>query len=177
MRTRIMRRVGLLAVVVVSVAAVHGAVLKSSLSSVEAGRVLPLQGQEFHAGTFSLVLVGVFGEYALGDVEIGESGTFSVELEISADLRPGQYQVVAFSAEGEREAALDMSVAVATAAVEADHAVAGEHEEAMDAGATAEEMVIERSMAGAGWGVIGLLVGLAGGLGAVLLRGAPVTEA
>ena len=177
MRTRIMKRVGLLPLVVLSVAAVHGAVLKSSVSSVEAGRVLPLQGQEFHAATFSLVLVGVFGEYSLGDVEIGESGTFSIDLEIPADLRPGQYQVVAFSPEGEREAALDMSVAAATTVVEADHAVAGEHEEAMDAGATAEEMVIERSLAGAGWGVIGLLVGLAGGLGAVLLRGAPVTEA
>ncbi len=177
MRTRIMRRVGLLALAAASVAAVHGAVLKSSLSSVEAGRVLPLQGQEFHAATFSLVLVGVFGEYSLGDVEIGESGTFSIELEIPADLRPGQYQVVAFSPAGEREAALDMSVAAATTVVQADHAAAGEHEEAMDAGATAEEMVIERSMAGAGWGVIGLLIGLSAGVGTVLLRRAPATEA
>jgi hypothetical protein len=38
-------------------------------------------------------------------------------------------------------------------------------------------MVIERSMAGAGWGVIGLLIGLAGGVGAVLVRRTPVTEA
>jgi hypothetical protein len=161
----------------VSLAAVHGAVLKSSLSSVEAGRVLPLQGAEFHAGTFSLVLVGVFDEYSLGDVVIGESGTFSIDLEISASLRPGQYQVVAFTAEGEREAALDMSVAAASAAPEADHADADVHAEAMGVEATAEEMVIERSMAGAGWGVIGLLIGLAGGVGAVLVRRTPVTEA
>ena len=177
MRARIMGRLGLLALVGVSLAAVHGAVLKSSLSSVEAGRVLPLQGAEFHAGTFSLVLVGVFDEYSLGDVEIGESGTFSIDLEISASLRPGQYQVVAFSPEGEREAALDMSVAAASAAPEADHADAGGHAEAMGVEATAEEMVIERSMAGAGWGVIGLLIGLAGGVGAVLVRRTPVTEA
>lgn len=177
MRARIIGRLGLLALVGVSLAAVHGAVLKSSLSSVEAGRVLPLQGAEFHAGTFSLVLVGVFDEYSLGDVVIGESGTFSIDLEISASLRPGQYQVVAFTAEGEREAALDMSVAAASAAPEADHADAAVHAEAMGVEATAEEMVIERSMAGAGWGVIGLLVGLAGGLGAVLVRRTPVTEA
>ena len=177
MRTRITRMAGLLALVGVSLAAAHGAVLKSSLSSVEAGRILPLEGQEFHAGIFSLVLVGVFEEYALGDVEIGESGTFSIELEISANLRPGQYQVVAFSPEGEREAALDMSVAVATTAVAADPADGGEYVEAVSAEASAEEMVIERSTAGAEWGVIGLLIGLAGGLGAVLLRRAPVTEA
>ena len=177
MRARIIGRLGLLALVGVSLAAVHGAVLKSSLSSVEAGRVLPLQGAEFHAATFSLVLVGVFGEYALGDVVVGESGTFSIDLEISASLRPGQYQVVAFSPEGEREAALDMSVAAASAVVEADPADAGEHAEAMmGVEATAEEMVIERSMAGAGWGVIGLFIGLAGGLGAVLVRRTPVTS-
>ncbi len=173
MRTRIMSRLGLLAMVGVSLATVHGAVLKSSLSSVEAGRVLPLQGDEFHEGMFKLVLVGVFDEHTLRDVEVGESGTFSIEVEISPDVRPGQYQVVAFNAEGERQAGLDISV---WAAAQADHDRAGGHEEAMEAGASAEEMVIERSRTGAGWGVIGLLVGLAGGLGTVLLRSAPATE-
>jgi hypothetical protein len=175
MRARVIGRLGLLALVGVSLAAVHGAVLKSSMSSVEAGRVLPLQGAEFHPATFSLVLVGVFGEYALGDVVVGESGTFSIDLEISASLRAGQYQVVAFNPEGEREAALDMSVAAASAVVEADPADAGGHAEAMGVEATAEEMVIERSMAGAGWGVIGLFIGLAGGLGGILVRRTPVT--
>ncbi len=176
MRTRIMSRLGLLAMVGVSLAAVHGAVLKSSLSSVEAGRVLPLQGDEFHEGMFKLVLVGVFDEHTLRDVEVGESGTFSIEVEISPDVRPGQYQVVAFNAEGERQAGLDISV---WAAAQADHDRAGGHEEAMEAmeaRASAEDMVIERSRTGTGWGVIGLLVGLAGGLGTVLLRSAPATE-
>ena len=176
MDNRSMSRVGLLAMTSVLVAAAHGAVLKSSLSSVEAGRVLPLQGQDFHEGTFSLVLVGVFEEHTLRDVDVGESGTFSVELEISANLRPGQYQVVAFSAEGEREAALDVSVAVATAAAEMDHSDAAENGEAVDAGARAEEMAIERSMAGASWGIIGLFIGLAGGLGTVLVKRSPLTE-
>ena len=88
MRTRIMSRVGLLAMVGVFAAAVHGAVLKSSLSSVEAGRALPLQGEAFHEGMFKLVLVGVFGEHTLREVEVGESGTFSIELAIAADVRP-----------------------------------------------------------------------------------------
>ena len=143
----------------------------------EAGRVLPLEGEGFHEATFTLALVGVFDEHSLGDVEVGESGTFSIELEIAEDVRPGQYQVVAFNAEDERQAALDVSVSAAAEAVQADHDEAGGHEEAMEAEAIAEEMVIERSMAGAGWGVIGILVGLAGGLGTVLLRGAPATEA
>ncbi len=175
MRTRIISRVGLLAMVGVLLAAVHGAVLKSSLSSVEAGRVLPLQGEGFHEATFKLVLVGVFDEHTLGHVEVGESGTFSIELEIAADVRAGRYQVVAFNDEGERQAGLDVSV---WEAVRMDHEVGGQEETmAMEAGASAEEMVIERSRTSAGWGVIGLLVGLAGGLGTVLLRGAPATEA
>ena len=143
----------------------------------EAGRVLPLEGEGFHEATFKLVLVGVLNEHNLRDVEVGESGTFSIELEIAADVRPGQYQVVAFNAEGEREAALDVSLSATAEAAQADHDEAAGHEEAMDTGASAEEMVIERPMAGAGWGIIGLLIGLAGGLGTVLLRGAPVTEA
>ncbi len=176
MRTRVMRRAGLLAMAGVLLAAVHGAVLKSSLSSVEAGRVLPLQGEGFHEATFKLVLVGVFDEHTLGHVEVGESGTFSIELEIAADVRAGQYQVVAFNDRGDRQAALDVSV---WEAVRMDHDEASRQEEtmAMEAGASAEEMVIERSRTGAGWAVIGLLVGLAGGLGTVLLRGAPATEA
>ena len=46
----------------------------------------------------------------------------------------------------------------------------------MDAGARAEEMTIARATTGAGWGVIGLLIGLAGGAGAMLLRGTPTVE-
>lgn len=153
---------------------VRNSVLQSVIHEVAQS---PLEGEGFHEATFKLVLVGVFDEYTLQDVEVGESGTFSIELEISADVRAGQYQVVALNDGGERQAALDISVSAAAEAVQADHDEAGGHEAAMEAGSSAEEMIIERSMAGAGWGVIGLLIGLSGGLGTVLLRRTPATEA
>lgn len=153
---------------------VRNSVLQSVIHEVAQS---PLEGKGFHEATFKLVLVGVFDEYTLQDVEVGESGTFSIELEISADVRAGQYQVVALNDGGERQAALDISVSAAAEAVQADHDEAGGHEAAMEAGPSAEEMIIERSMAGAGWGVIGLLIGLSGGLGTVLLRRTPATEA
>ncbi len=44
------------------------------------------------------------------------------------------------------------------------------HEATMGQGARAEELPIQRSRRGAEWGVIGLLIGLAAGLGVSLIR-------
>ncbi len=179
MSARIVGNVGSLAVVAVLMAAVHGAVLKSALESVEAGQVLPLVGADFHEGmTVSLVLVGVFDEHPLGEATANDEGGFTIDLEIPADARPGAYQVVAFEPSGERATALDITVLAASAPAMTEHSPeeAAGHNEAETSPARADQMIIERSMSGAGWGVVGLIIGLAGGLGIVLLRGAPTTE-
>ena len=176
MRTRIITRFAVLALTGVLIAAVHPeAVLKSSQSAVEAGQDLPLVGEEFgNGGTFSLVLLGALNEYALREVKASENGTFTIDLGIPANVRPGQYQLVAYAPDGDRVATLDVSVMAASpATAEQGHDDAG----SSASGARADEMIIQRSTTGAGWGVIGLVIGLAGGLGLSLLRRAPSIEA
>jgi hypothetical protein len=165
-------------------AAVHGAAMKSSQSGVEAGKELPLEGTGFHGGqTVTLVLLGTLTEYTLRDVTVDDAGVFALDIAVPADVRPGQYQLLALSGveKDVREAQMDLSVMAAQVATAADpHADAPDgaagHAESMDVAARADEMTIARATTGAGWGVIGLLVGLAGGAGAVLLRGTPAVE-
>ena len=168
-----MRRLAVLVFAGVLMAAVHPeAILKSTQSSVEAGRDLPLVGEEFSNGeTFRLVLLGALNDYALRDVDTNDEGKFTIDLAIPANVRPGQYQLVAYAPDGDRSATLDLSVLAASP----DAAEEG-HDESMASGATAEEMIIQRSTTGVGWGVIGLVIGLAGGFGLALLRGVPSVE-
>ena len=171
-------RLALLGTVLLTMAAVHGAALTSTEKAVEAGKVLPLEGTGFHAGqTVRLVLLGTLTEYTLREVTVDDAGVFAFDVEVPVDVRPGQYQLLALSGVDTREAQMDLSVmAVSQVAVAADS-----HDDAtmatMDAGARAEEMTIARATTGAGWGVIGLLIGLAGGAGVMLLRGTPEVEA
>ncbi len=172
-------RLALLGTVVLTMAAVHGAALKSSLTGVEAGKVLPLEGSGFHSGqTVTLVLLGALTEYTLRDVTVDAEGVFAFDIDVPADVRPGQYQLLALSGPDKdvREAQMDISVMAAeqVAVAAESHDEAAGHNEVMDAGARAEEMTIARATTGLGWGVIGLLIGLAGGAGAMLLRGTPV---
>ena len=174
-----MRRLAVLLFAGVLMAAVHPeAILKSTQSSVEAGRDLPLVGEEFSNGeTFRLVLLGALNDYALGDVDTNDEGKFTIDLAIPANVRPGNYQLVAFAPDGDRVATLDVSVTAASPAATGEgHDDAGEHDEPMSSVATAEEMIIQRSTTGLGWGVIGLVIGLAGGFGLALLRGTPSVE-
>ncbi|MEE9576834.1 MAG: hypothetical protein V3W35_05425 [Gemmatimonadota bacterium] len=150
------------------------AVLESSRSSVPAGAVLPLDGRDFGAGeSYVLRLVGALREYDLGEVEADAEGLFSIELAIPGSVTPGAYQVVAVAPDGDVAARLDLTVleAEAVAPEGADERPAGEvvHEAAPRV-ARADEMPIERSRSGLEWGVIGLLIGGAGGLGLGLLR-------
>jgi hypothetical protein len=174
-RTRIMKRLAVLAVIGGLIAAVHPeSVLKSAQSAVAAGGELQLEGAEFsEGGTFGLVLLGALNEYTLEDVQANEDGVFAIGLGIPANVRPGQYQLVAYAADGDRAATLDVLIT----AVSQESAGQGcEGAEGMASGPTAEEMIIQRSTTGAGWGVIGLVIGLAGGLGLAMLRGAPARE-
>ncbi len=173
-------RLALLGTVLLTMAAVHGAALKSTETAVEAGHALPLEGTGFHAGqTVRLVLLGTLTEYTLREVTVDDAGVFAFAVEVPVDVRPGQYQLLALSGEDTREAAMNLSVMAASqVAVVADsHDQAAGHDAAMDAGARADEMSITRATTGAGWGVIGLLIGLAGGAGVMLLRGTPEIEA
>jgi hypothetical protein len=150
------------------------AVLESSRSSVPAGAVLPLDGRDFGAGeSYVLRLVGALREYELGEVEADAEGLFSIELAIPGSVRPGAYQVVAVAPDGDVAARLDLTVLEAEAAEpeEADERPAGEaaHEGAPRV-ARADDMPIERSRSGLEWGIIGLLIGGAGGLGLGLLK-------
>lgn len=179
MRRRIFSRAGLVLLLAGLVGAAHPeAVLKSSQSSVEAGKKLPLNGEEFLGGeTYKLVLLGALNDYTLREIKAGADGTFSIEIDVPADVRPGQYQLVAYAPDGDRSATLDLSVLAAAPATSNDAADEdGEHAEAMPSGARADDMSIERSMTGAGWGLIGLLIGLSGGLGVALLRGTASSE-
>ena len=173
-------RLAILGTVLLTMAAVHGAALTSTEKAVEAGQVLPLEGTGFHAGqTVRLVLLGTLTEYTLREVTVDDAGVFAFDVAVPVDVRPGQYQLLALSGEDTREAAMDLSVMAASqVAVAADsHDEGAGHNAAMDAGASAEEMTIARATTGAGWGVIGLLIGLAGGAGVTLLRGTPEVEA
>ncbi len=150
------------------------AVLESSRSSVSAGAVLPLDGRDFGADeSYVLRLVGALREYGLGEVEADAEGLFSIELAIPGSVTPGAYQVVAVAPDGDVAARLDLTVLEAEAAAPegAEERPAGEAaHEAAPRVARADAMPIERSRSGIEWGVIGLLIGLAGGLGLGLMR-------
>ena len=178
MGIRLVSRLALLGAVSLTMAAVHGAALKSSQTGVEAGQALPLEGTGFHAGqTVRLVLLGALTEYTLRDVTVDDLGAFAFDIDVPVDVRPGQYQLLALSGEDVREAQMDLSVmAVSQVAAGSSHGEAAGHNEGMGAGARADEMTIARATTGAGWGVIGLIIGLAGGAGAMLLRGTPTVE-
>ena len=150
------------------------AVLESSRSSVAAGAVLPLDGRDFGAGeSYVLRLVGALREYELGEVEADAEGLFSIELAIPGSVVPGAYQVVAVAPDGDVAARLDLTVLEAEAAEPEGAKERPAGEAAHDAAprvARAGEMPIERSRSGLEWGLIGLLIGGAGGLGLGLMR-------
>ncbi len=150
------------------------AVLESSRSSVPAGAVLPLDGRDFGEGeSYVLRLVGALREYGLGEVEADAEGLFSIELAIPGSVTPGVYQVVAVAPDGDVTARLDLTVLEAEAArpegAEERPASEAAHEAAPRV-ARADEMPIERSRSGLEWGINGLLIGGAGGLGLGLMR-------
>ncbi len=150
------------------------AVLESSRSSVPAGAVLPLDGRDFAEGeSYVLRLVGALREYELGEVEADAEGLFSIELAIPGSIRPGAYQVVAVAPDGDVAARLDLTVLEAEAAAPEGAEERPAREAAHEAAprvARADEMPIERSRSGLEWGVIGLLIAGAGGLGLRLMR-------
>ena len=142
------------------------AVLKSPQSAVAAGGILTVNGSDFKEGTYALRLIGALEEFDLRRVTPNEEGAFALELEIPGAVRAGQYKLTAVASDGDVVASLDLIVLEAGPANEAEagHGANG------DEMARAEDLPIERSRGGAEWGLIGLLIGLAGGLGVSMIR-------
>jgi len=159
-------------------AAIHPeATLRSSVSSVQAGGNMPLEGAEFlPAQKVILALQGAFNEYDLPEVQASEGGTFSVQMQIPSQARPGAYRLVAIADDGDVVASLDLTIEPAAAGgmgmAEMDHSGAAAGAAMMGGmavAARADDLPIERSRSGMEWGVIGLLIGLGAGFGVALL--------
>lgn len=172
---------GLLAVGASEVAAHGEATLEASATSVRAGGTITLRGGLFVPGeAHRLVLRGTLADHELGTVTAGADSTFTEELDIPADVRPGNYRLVAVAPDGDEVATLDLPILAAqrTGASDEDGRVddGADPDRAVESGAApsrearADELRIDRSRAGLEWGVIGLVIGLAGGLGVGLLR-------
>ncbi len=149
------------------------AVLKSDRSSVAAGASLPVRGSDFEKNsTVRLRLLGALDEYDLaGEVKADGEGTFTYEVTIPSAVRAGEYQVVAIASDGDVVARLDLTVLPAAAPMAGAMDEGSTAEGTMhDPEARAEEITIARDRSGIEWGVIGLVIGLAGGLGVGLIR-------
>lgn len=149
--------------------AAHGeATLRGPGGPVAAGEAVALHGSDFEPGEpHRLVLRGALNEYELRTVSAGADSTFAVEVTVPAEAAPGRYRVVALAGDGDEVATFDLPVTAA----------GSENESASETGheggaleARADEMPVERTRAGIEWGIIGLVIGLAGGLGVGLLR-------
>lgn len=153
----------------------HGeATLKSAVKSVAVGGSILLNGEDFEPGeSYRIILRGALQDYALGTAAAATDSTFAKQFVIPNDARPGQYRIVAMGPDGDADATLDMVVTAAPTADTAGERPAeqsGQEAEHATGGARADDIVVERSRSGVEWGVIGLLIGLAGGLGVGLLR-------
>lgn len=167
------------ATVIMLGAATHPeATLRSPVSTVAAGSAMPLFGEEFEENqTVKLVLRGALAEYQLPEVQADAEGKVSVELRIPPEVRPGGYRLVSIADDGDVQASLELTVGpAATGAVDhegMDHEMAtagGATHEGMATEARADALPIERSRSGMEWGILGLLIGFAGGFGLSLVR-------
>jgi hypothetical protein len=151
------------------------AVLRSSRSSVSAGASLPLSGSDFAGSeTYQLKLLGVLNEYDVGQVAADSAGVFTHQLTIPADVTPGAYQVVAVASDGDVVARLHITVlgggAGGAASQAGDHSGGADQEGDPSSAARHDDIRIERDRSGMEWGVIGLVIGLAAGVGLGLVR-------
>ncbi|MFQ5690797.1 MAG: hypothetical protein ACE5HQ_11055 [Gemmatimonadota bacterium] len=152
------------------------AVLKSDQSSVAAGGTWTVRGEKFEEGeAVDLRLVGALSEYAMGKAVPDSAGVLSLDLTIPASVKPGAYRLVAIAPDGDEAASLDVTVLAAAVTPEGEEGAASSEAAEPPGGhgptmARSDDIRIERDRSGLGWGIIGLLIGAAGGLGFGLVR-------
>lgn len=149
----------------------HGdAVLELGSSSVAAGARLAIAGSSFDTGSaYRLRLVGALDQHDVAEVRPDSAGEFTREISLPADVRGGRYELVAVAPDGDVVARARLTVR-AGAAAGGDGGGASASGSGGSSGARHAEIELQRHRSGLEWGVIGLLVGGAGGLGAGLLR-------
>ena len=144
------------------------ALLRSPRSAVAAGDAVPVHGTEFEAGgSYTLRLVGPLREYSLGTIEADSAGGFTIDITIAPEVVPGAYQIEAVASDGDVAARLDLTVLSAAQAAAGEDMRCGS--DGMAPMARSDDIQIERDRSGIGWGLIGLLIGAAAGLGSGLL--------
>ena len=147
------------------------AVLEADRSAAAAGNTLALDGREFTAGAeYQLRLVGTLDEYDITKVQADSTGRFRVDVTVPSAARPGRYRLVAVAGDGDEVAGADLRVTDRAAA-------SSPPDTAADGSASShrpriEEMNLPRERSGLDWSLILVLIGGAGGLGAIVLRGA-----
>jgi hypothetical protein len=154
-----------------SPAGAHGdAVLELASNSVAAGTTVTVEGSSFETGSaYRLRLVGAMDQHDLTEVRPDSEGAFSLELRVPAAVADGRWELIAVAPDGDVVARTPLTVVASSAGGGA--AADGAPDDGQDRGARAGEIDLERERSGSEWGAIGLLVGLAGGLGVGLLRG------
>ncbi len=149
------------------------AILESRSSAVSPGDTILVDGREFEAGeAYVFKLLGVLAKYELPGAIADDEGRFSLKLTIPLEVRPGAYEIVAIAPDGDVAARLEIAVLEATAGT-APAPVSETSSINTQVPARSDEIIIERRRSSLEWGVIGLVIGLAAGLGFCLLRRAP----
>jgi hypothetical protein len=148
-------------------------VLRPSTTQFAPGGTVRIAGERFtKEATLALVLIGTRGRLSLGTVQTDSTGRFTTEVVVPREAVEGSYRLVAFAADGDRVAGLDVTVVAATAGAAADEH-AEHHAEAPPP--TAEPLQLDRARSGAVTGGAIAVIALGIGLGLFLLRRRPAT--
>ena len=141
--------------------------LKVADRSFVPGSTVQIGGEKFsRGGKLELVLVGVVGRFAVGEVTADSVGGFSAAFEVPMDVEVGAYRLVAIATDGDEVATLNVRMLVAPAAPE-EYGQAEDHEEAE---ASAEPLSLDRATSPfvRGGTIVGIVLALA--VGGMLLR-------
>jgi hypothetical protein len=140
----------------------HGeGVLTPSRLTVPAGEKVELRGASFAPGeSYSLKLVGVLQEFVLGTAVPAADSTFVLSVDVPSEAGEGIYRLEAVAPDGDVSASVELTVSTPTPSAATTSSPAT---------GRPDDVPIVRERTGAGWAAIGLLIGLAAGLGIGLL--------
>ena len=145
------------------------AVLEVDRSAVAPGDSLVLDGSDFgEGGEYQLRLVGTLDEHDLAKVRADSAGRFRVEVSVPSDVRPGRFRIVAVAGDGDEVASAELRITDRATASSIPDTAAGESSSSRRP--RTDEMDLARERSGLEWGLIVLLIGGTGGLGAFVVR-------